>query len=176
MARGWVLEFSSVKDELAIYQEGEIRSKRDWFSRTKHGELYTNILTLWKKQFILTYFLGGKPKEAIQLISALKNTYDSLEVVHLEDLKDVAAYKTGPEEFLGYINSAKAVLTDSFHGMVFPIIMETPFVVYERIGTKSMYSRIETILSALELKDREDEMINSTENLFKVNFDWAKSL
>jgi len=144
-------------------------TKEEWLSLAKRDQRQ-------KKKFILTYFLGEKPQKALQLVSALKNTSDDLEVIHLADLKDIAAYKTGPEEFLDYINSAEVVLTDSFHGMAFSILMETPFVVFERIGSMSMYSRIETILSALELKDREDKMINSTKDLFEVNFDRAKIL
>lgn len=42
--------------------------------------------------------------------------------------RDLIAHQAGPQELLGYIAGADYVLTDSFHGTVFSILMERPFV------------------------------------------------
>jgi hypothetical protein len=119
--------------------------------------------------YILTYFLGKKPKEAVQLISRISRE-KKLPVINLADLKDKQAYQTGPAEFVDYINSASAVFTDSFHGVAFSVLLETPFVVYERIGSLSMYSRIETLLNSLNLGIREARKILEPKMVFDIDF------
>lgn len=42
--------------------------------------------------------------------------------------RDLIAHQAGPQELLGYISGADYVLTDSFHGTVFSILMERPFL------------------------------------------------
>ena len=65
------------------------------------------------------------------------------------------------------IKYAKYVFTDSFHGAVFSIIYNKPFVVFERNkkGHVSMNSRLYDLLDTFELKDR---LINDYENLNDV--------
>lgn len=59
----------------------------------------------------------------------------------------------GPEAFLGYIRDADIVLTSSFHGTAFSILMETPFIAFLS-GDKGRDSRVVELLSALGLMDR----------------------
>lgn len=121
------------------------------------------------EKFLVTYFLGdvdSKTKEKIRLV-AQKN---GLKIVRLADKKDKNHFKNGPREFIDYINSAQVVLTDSFHGTVFSILMETPFIVYKKNGSDSMYSRIETLLDMFSLKSREVKNIKSDEQVFKADF------
>lgn len=142
-------------------------SKQRWFSLAKESKK--------PKRYILTYFLGDLPKEATQLIMRMTRNSE-LKVVHLANLRDKQAYKTGPQEFIDYINSAEAILTDSFHGTAFSILFEVPFVVYERKGNISMYSRIKTLLNMLKLGNREAHNINSSEEVFNMSFDTAVTL
>lgn len=85
------------------------------------------------------------------------NFYDSKgECIRINDI--------GPKEFVSMIKYAKYVFTDSFHGAVFSIIYNKPFVVFERNkkGHVSMNSRLYDLLDTFELKDR---LINDYENL-----------
>lgn len=59
----------------------------------------------------------------------------------------------GPERFLGYIKKAHLVLTSSFHGTAFSILLERPFIVFLS-GDNGRDSRIVELLSALGLLDR----------------------
>ena len=66
-------------------------------------------------------------------------------------------YVTGPDEFLWAIEHAELVYTDSFHGTVFSILFNTPFVVCDRVGstvTEKMGSRIDTLLGYFGLGNR----------------------
>lgn len=123
-----------------------------------------------KDGYILTYFLGGTSKENEMHIKAIAKQ-NNLKIVNMADLKDEETYKTGPGEFIDYINSASVFFTDSFHGVVFSILMETPFVVYERISkSASMYSRIETLLDMFELRSREANNARDKKDIFNIDF------
>lgn len=105
------------------------------------------------KPYLLTYFLGGIPKKYEDFIEKIRNDND-LEIINLGDPQDEETYATGPSEFLTYIKNSQIFLTDSFHGSVFSIIFDKPFVVFERVGSKSMFSRLKTLLKLFKLQDR----------------------
>ncbi len=116
---------------------------------------------------MLTYFLGKVPKETQKKIKQIAEK-NKLEIVRLADIRDKKRYLAGPSEFIDYINSAALVCTDSFHGTVFSILMETPFIVFDRVGT-SMYSRIETLLDKFKLHSRQANYIKDDE-IFNIDF------
>ena len=114
-----------------------LSSQPDWY----HGE-----------EYILTYFLGKRPKV---LASLEKET--GLKVINLLDKDVYGYYVMGPDEFLWAIEHARLVYTDSFHGTVFSILFRTPFVVCNRIGRsveEKMGSRIDTLLGYFCLEAR----------------------
>lgn len=143
-------------------------SKEKWLSVAKEGPKP-------KKRYILTYFLGEKPEKAVSMIKEISEKYDYA-VVHLANIMDKQLYMTGPQEFLDYINFADCVLTDSFHGLAFSVLMETPFVIFERIGSHNMYSRVETLLSLLNLNKREVSQIIDLKDLFEIDFTQVRSI
>jgi hypothetical protein len=117
----------------------------------------------------LTYFLGGVPKEHKKNILNFAKLYN-LKVVNLADINDLESYKTGPSEFIDYINNCKVFCTDSFHGAVFSILFEKPFIIYERKGVVSMYSRINTLLEKFRLESRKEENIQYNNAIFDVDY------
>jgi len=122
-----------------------------------------------QKKYLLTYFLGGVPhdyKSQVDIIAKQNN----LDIINLGDIKDKATYVTGPSEFIDYINSCSLVFTDSFHGTVFAILFEKPFIVFKRPGSMNMYSRINTLLDKFELNSRKIENISSKENILNMDF------
>lgn len=134
-------------------------SKEKWLSVSKPSEFKP------KNPYLLTYFLGEIPKESKQKIKsiAIKN---NLEIVNLASLNDLSHYTSGPSEFIDYINSAELFCTDSFHGVVFSILLEKPFIVFNRVDSlPSMNSRIDTLLSTFNLESRMDNKINMNDVL-----------
>lgn len=118
--------------------------------------------------YLLTYFLGGPSKETRKKLDKLARE-KNMTIINLGDITERETYETGPSEFLDYINNASAFFTDSFHGVVFSIIFETPFVVYERQSSgASMYSRIETILNNFDMKNREAKSFK--DDFFSMDF------
>lgn len=103
-----------------------------------------------KCNYILKYFLG-KEKEEI-LPDELKKQY---EIINITDFNKIMHYAIDPLEFIWLINHAQLVVTDSFHGIVFSIIMGAPFICSQRFcddDAKSMNSRIESLFRKLEYK------------------------
>jgi len=122
-----------------------------------------------KGKYLLTYFLGGIPnKYKNQIKNIVKE--NKLEVINLGDIREKETYRTGPSEFIDYINDCCIFCTDSFHGAVFSILLEKPFIVFKRIGSASMYSRIDTLLNKFELNDRKFENMSWGEDVFDIDF------
>lgn len=98
------------------------------------------------EDYILTYFLGNRPNAAIQQVA----NKSGLPSVNLLDEDVYEHYVTGVDEFIWAIEHASLIYTDSFHGTVFSILFQRPFVVCNRVGEEAvgkMSSRIDTLLS-----------------------------
>lgn len=123
-------------------------TKEKWLSIAQKPDFDTS------EPYILTYFLGDRTKKYDRYIDKIAKEYD-LKIINLFDVLDLGYYATSPQEFIYLINNAKLVCTDSFHGTVFSIIMNTDFVTFPRVESgKSMNSRIETLLSSFNLQER----------------------
>jgi exopolysaccharide biosynthesis predicted pyruvyltransferase EpsI len=139
-------------------------SKKEWLSISK---IHVNKP---RENYLLTYFVGGMDDKIKTKIKKISLDYN-LKIIKLADLGDKKRIKTDPSEFIDYINSAKMFLTDSFHGVIFSIIMETPFIVLERNDqANSMFSRIDTLLKKFKLEGRKIEKINSNDKIFDIDF------
>ncbi len=153
------------RDAVVLVDPTLMLSKSKWLSISKSGAHKPS------KPYLLTYFLGpiaGDVKNKIKDIAFRK----TLEVVHLASFRDKGIYTADPAEFLDYINSAEIVFTDSFHGTVFSILFEKPFVVCDRISSVAMHSRIDTILSKFKLESRRWQNIKTQQegHFFEVDF------
>ena len=106
-------------------------------------------------EYLLTYFLGRRPAQIDAIAEEL-----GLTVVNLLDEDVYEHYVMGVDEFLWAIDHASLVYTDSFHGSVFSILFQTPFVVCDRYGTgkgdvsEKMGSRLDTLLGYFGFEDR----------------------
>lgn len=123
-----------------------------------------------KEKYLLTYFLGPislENKRKIKQI-AKKNNFV---VVSLNDIYDSKTYVSNPSEFIDFIHSASILCTDSFHGAVFSILFEKPFIVFERVSNvPSMNSRIETLLSTFKFKDRLDVNLINNKDFLEIDY------
>ena len=125
-----------------------------------------------KNKYILTYFLGDITKDVQQKINSIAKK-NNLEIVNLAMKKHKKYYETDPSEFIDYINDASIFFTDSFHGCVFSVLLETPFVVCDRAGhseKENMSSRIDTFVNKFNLQSRKLEKITNND-LFNCNYE-----
>ena len=104
-------------------------------------------------KYVLIYCL----KDSKRLLDYARKKYPGFKVVLLSpnDLRFYygckRVYYPGPREFLGLIDCAEAVVTDSFHGTAFSIIFEKELRVF--ITRPNVSSRIESLLCLLGCKD-----------------------
>jgi len=158
-----IKEFTN-KDATVLCDPTMCLSKTEWLEfASSHKKKPT-------KKYILTYFLGEKPKKVTDMLTKLSEAF---EIIELNSLKSPKFYAITPSEWVDYINDASLFLTDSFHGVVFSIVLQTPFAVYGRIGGESMQTRISNILEKFKMEDRFE--INSTETSLLFNMDFSKT-
>lgn len=107
-----------------------------------------------KGRYLLTYFLGERTPAYRRLIEDVARR-SGLEVVHLNDPEMRALYNADAAEFIGLIADAALFFTDSFHGVIFSVAFDTPFVSFPRVDERaSMSSRLDTLLGTLGLGHR----------------------
>ena len=117
----------------------QIELKPAWYTQTE------------EEKYVLTYFLGQRPN-IVESIADRKG----LRCIHLLDNTVFNHYTVSPQEFIYLFHHASLVYTDSFHGTVFSILFQRPFVVCDRIEKRaySMNSRIDTLLKLCRIKGR----------------------
>jgi len=122
-------------------------------------------------RYILNYFLGKVKKEDNEIIKKISKVY-KLKIIDMASMNDLQNHIIGPSEFISYINSAKIIFTDSFHGVIFSILFRKPFVVFDR-NTESGYSmgtRFNTLLSIFDLENRRKENIKSIKEIMGIDY------
>lgn len=123
-------------------------TSREWELVMKKPEIYDG------RPYFLLYFLGELSQKRKKEINDLaqKENCKIIEILNPND----PYYISGPAEFLFLEKNAKYIFTDSFHSSVFSIIFNVPFIFYnrEQQGLVSMNSRIETLISMLQLSNR----------------------
>lgn len=121
-------------------------------------------------KYLLTYFIGEvsvQRMKVLRKIAAIKN----LEIVQMNSLVDFKRFDADPAEFIDYVRNASIVCTDSFHSCIFSIILERPFVVFNREGKSAkMSSRLDTLLGKLKLQHRWLHNIKNDADYFKIDF------
>lgn len=162
-----------------------------------------NIKPLVDDKYIFCYFLGDNlwhREWAVRLreITGLK----IVSLIHLEKYNkydknyyDKALFDVAPNDFIGLIQNAEYICTDSFHGTVFSLLFHKKFYLFRRFKethSASTNSRIDSLIKPLHLTDRiicktsapEDKLnlkINyseidvSIENLRKESIAWLKN-
>ncbi|MFS0750387.1 polysaccharide pyruvyl transferase family protein [Oceanobacillus sp. 1P07AA] len=141
-------------------------TREEWLNIAKKPEAFTD------QKYLLTYFLGNIDKNKKKIVKEISEN-NNLKVVNLAQAQEREIYLSGPREFVYLIDNADLFITDSFHGAVFSILLETPFVITDRNSRfPSMNSRIETLLSKFNLVNRHISNINISDNnnLFTMDF------
>ena len=123
-----------------------------------------------QKKYLLTYVLGNQTEELTNFVNKLAEE-KGLEVLNLLNPYDKDIHCVDPGEFVYLINHAEVMITDSFHGAVFSILMETPFVIFERQDSNiSMNSRIDTLVTTFKMESRLSRHIKSVEDVYQIDF------
>lgn len=134
-----------------------------------------------KLPYIFCYFAGGVSKAFDQYTKNLAKMLGLKRILIMPEWRNASRsgtkkYDCGPIEFLSYIRSAALVCTNSFHGTVFSVIFNRPFIV----GLHKPFTeeRIRTFLSMCQLENREiDPQVEAlNERVLDIDFSVANKM
>lgn len=122
------------------------------------SHFYIRSMKLSKKvqqdKSICMYFLD-KSEDKMFLASMVAKEKDSKIINNLPEYTGMGRYlrrQLTVEQWISNIASSEYVVTDSYHGMIFAIIFEKPFIVYN--NKERGPARFESLLKLLGLEDR----------------------
>ena len=136
------------------------------------SELARTPQQLASKTYIATFMLssgdttstGGPNLGAVHA----RAQHENLEIVDLHSPTDPELIAMGPLEFIGAIQGAELLVTDSFHATVFATLFHVPFLLVPR---GAMNSRFETLLEHIGLNGRLLSEVTNVAAALEV--DWA---
>lgn len=118
------------------------------------------------KRYLLCYYLGSVQQENEIEIICRQNNIEKIDILNNRCFIDI-----DPFEILYLIKNATVVVTDSFHGTVFSILFQVPFIVCNRAGSPvNMNSRFDTLNKMFDIQNRYIQNLQ-TENLFSVQWE-----
>ena len=124
-------------------------SKEEWLEVAKKPYWFD-----YEEKYLFVYCLDGIPEKAREKINHFSQKYH-LRIIDIMDKSNMDVYASDPAEFVWLINNATLVITNSFHGSVFSILLETPFLSFNRSDAAvNMNSRIETLANTFGLQSR----------------------
>ena len=132
-----------------------------------------DYMKLAEKSAETNYLFGYLLDIDSETVKTIANIAEELELqVHIEGAENSAYVSV--ERWLGLIEGATAIITNSFHGTVFSLITHTPFIViaHKERGVERLCS----LLDSLGLSERMIENIVDikTYMLKEHNIDWGK--
>lgn len=123
------------------------------------GDFWKNIaFDRTEDNFVLCYFLNEPSDAAVNLIKKLFNEKQKIFCIsRIENIKNVVYLNNlSPFDFVGVFKKCNMVLTDSYHGVIFSILLEKDFYVFKRdyLNQIEQNSRITDFLSDIGLLKR----------------------
>lgn len=128
-----------------------------------------------KKEAYVLVYLAAFSQTALQFACDIAQTHN-LKVIFLNDMllkKANVAYKraVSPRTWLQYFCNASIIVTNSFHGVAFSIILNKPFFVERLADTYNVNSRIDNVLSLFGLEDRVINGIKGDGDYPQIDYD-----
>lgn len=164
-----VKKLTKRNDVEALVDPTMLLTTDDWDKVAKRPKRYKG------EKYVLCYFLGQLSPERRKEIERVAKEKD-YKIISILDKND-PFYASGPSEFVWLEKHAELICTDSFHSSVFAIINERPFVIFDRQGNHAkMNSRLETLISKFELKDRWFNGETISNNNLSVDYSKAKKI
>lgn len=165
--------YISVREESAI----DVIKSFNWESYNK-VEVVLDPTMLLKKEEYEKFINKTYDKNYIFKYVLDNNTYieescikmsELLNISNIKDCKPIGQYKISIEDWLSNIYNASYIITDSFHGTVFSILFNKPFILI--INSDRGKDRFDTILKRFGLKSRV-LLNNNIEDIIKNKIDW----
>lgn len=102
------------------------------------------------------------------LHNQISNADNILKILSYRNYESIICDNIGVEEWLSQIYNSDIIVTNSFHGTVFSIIFQKPFIAIPVNGSR-MNNRIETLLGKLGLQNR---IFQGNLDILETPIDW----
>lgn len=149
-------------------------TKEDWAQAL-------NIANFNSKPYILCYMFQGVPKETKKQLKKLAKK-KNMEVRYIpmaaaeyvSEMEQGYSAAYGPREFVQMVANASFVVTNSFHGLLFSLIFEKPFILLHRSNGNKWSVHEERMVSILNVAGVPERFIclgdAITESYFDLNY------
>lgn len=131
-------------------------------------EIWNNLSSerIIEEPYIFAYFLGknqGQKEALIEYADRIKKRIVFIPYMEKENYEWDSRHReymlngVGIREFLSLVKYADSILTDSYHGTIFSLIFNKPFLSFKRFADgdeHSMNSRLNTLLLQFHMQDR----------------------
>ena len=154
------------------------------FSKEEWSDLVAEEC-LYKEPYVFCFLLGANPDHRVAATKFAKQ--QGLRIICIkfldqyvkcdENFGDISLYDTDPNQFLNILRGASYVITDSFHGSAFSIIMQKNFAVLNRYvstSSSSKNSRIESLCTNLGLLERRADNVQDVSKILLTPIDWDR--
>ena len=131
----------------------KIWSEYSTFPKVKESYILCYLLTPNKTYIEFVSKFAKKKGMKVVIIPTAKGPFDT----NFEELIDL-----GPAQWLGLIQNAEYVLTDSFHGCIFSIIFHKEFILFKRFKDSNKVSENSRIYTLAEMLNVEDRIVDET--------------
>jgi hypothetical protein len=129
-----------------------------------------------KSPYILCYFLGWNKGHREWVEDLKRKTGYRIIVLPFATRDffwgDEQAFEVGPKEFIGLINNAEIICTDSYHGILFSTNLNKEFYAFLRFKDNdelNQNSRVKNILETLNLENR---IVKENQQDLPVDINW----
>jgi hypothetical protein len=151
------------RDATLVVDPTMLLSPLEWIEFSTYDE---NSVVALDEKYIFVYTLSKQPQHIIDNIEQFASAHE-FKIVQIMANEYNSAHKVySPPDFVKAIMNAEFVVTDSFHGTAFSIIMKCPFICLNRTD-KDESSRFASMLSRFSLKDNVYSSENSFENAYQ---------
>jgi len=131
-----------------------------------------------KAPYILCYFLSHNIKHRtwVKRLSKIKGYKIIVLPFVTEDFYwgDGIEFKVGPQEFLGLIEGAEIVCTDSYHGVLFSLIFNKEFYSFLRFKDNDKLNQNSRIFNLLENLNIKSRIVDTNADDIYEDIDWLE--
>ena len=131
---------------------------------------YLSLINEPRQENRLFGYILDQSEKKKKVLDYIACKYNMKAINFLEDVKTKGQDYPSVEMWLESIYSSKIVLTDSFHGAVFSIIFNKPFIIM--VNENRGAARFDTLLETFNLKHRILSDVESVDKLLFSPIDW----
>ncbi len=125
-----------------------------------------------KEKFMILYAYSGRISENESNYIKIFANQHNLKIYSIGGIQKFCDkfINCSPFEVLAYFKNAECIVTDTFHGSIFSIINNKPFVTLVRKSKNNSYGNEEKLVDLLKRLELEDRQVNDIENISKIMF------